>query len=86
MGDVCQLRDGFEFYQDESFYEEVDAAGADVLAIVQDIHFLFADGFEVIVAEFDVKGSLVDDFLEAVTEGAMDFHGAADDALGNMFV
>lgn len=81
-----QLADGLDLDHDQTFDDKVGAAGADMLAFIEDIHFLLADDIEVGLAHFDVEGTLVDDFLVAVSEGIMDAEGAADDALGDVFV
>ena len=83
---VLQLDDGFEFDHDDAFHEEVHPADADLLAAIEDGHFFFAFEGKVVVGHFEFERALVDDLLEAIAEGGVDFHSGANDAPGDVFV
>jgi hypothetical protein len=84
--DVVQGGNGFDFDGDSIVHEKINPAGAQLLVFVENLHFVFALEMDALKLEFVKQRPLVDHFQEAGAEGAVDFHGAADDFLGGFGV
>ena len=80
--DGLQLDDGFEFDGHHVLDQEVGPSLADLFVFVEDRHFVFSLEGDMAQVELVGQGALVDDFLEAVAQFAVDFHGAVDDVAG----
>ena len=74
------------FQLDHHFFFDlkIDPAGADFLITVVNLHFKFALECQTLLRHFNGERPLIDDFLKAVANGGMHFHGGSDDLAGNV--
>jgi hypothetical protein len=83
---ILQLDDGFEFDHNQIFNEEVHSACADFLSAIKDGHFLLAFKSKIVIRKFNFQRTLVDDFLKAIAQSGVDFHGGGNNAASQILM